>query len=214
MSLLHYTQRETPPDKFRWQCKRTGHRIIAMDRVSWFSAIEKFHQDNDFPLEENWREVAEHELCMLLPPGFCAYADGNTPSHQALNPRSTIDIIMSGTRVFMEFVASGGKLVEPEVAEARARTCAACYAATPANGCGACVGLSGLVLDIVGAGKTTADRQLETKQCSWCGCSALANVHIPVEVSNHGVTDEMLSVEIPWCWKIRELRELRAQQAN
>lgn len=210
MNLLRYTQRETPPDRWRWKCRHTGHRIESMAKASWFQEIEKFNRENGFEQPENWREIAEHELCMLLPPGFCEYRGGGAPERQMLNTRTTAANIVAGTRVFLEWREQGMPLVTPEVAEQRAKTCAACYAAVPITGCGGCVGLVNLVLDIVGKGTTTADDELKTKSCAWCGCSALANVWIPAEVSQKGVTDEMLQTEIPWCWKIREIRALRA----
>lgn len=211
MSLLKYTLRETPPDGYRWKCKQTGHRIVAVDKTSWLAAIFKFTSDNAIPLPPDWREQAEHELCLSLPPGFCRYADGGVPTEQVFDPRNPVEKIMAGTRVFLAFVQSGGKLVEPAVAEERGRTCSACIAAVPATGCGSCVGLSNLVLDIVGKGKTSSDDQLGTKQCAWCGCSALANVHVPVEVSQAGVTDAMLDAarQLDWCWKANEIRSLR-----
>lgn len=208
MSLLRYMQRETPPDRWRWQCPRTGHRVEAMDRATWLAEIEKFNRDNGFELEEGWQALAEHYFCMTLPPGFCQYGDGSTPQ-TFLNTRTTAATIVAGTEVFMAFVLSGGKLVEPSVAEERAKTCAACFAAVYVPGCGGCAGLVNTVMDVVGKGTTSADDQLRTKSCAWCKCSALANCWVPTETSAKGVTDEMLSVDIPWCWKIREIRELR-----
>ncbi len=212
MNLLRYAQRDCPPDRWRWKCKRTGHVIEAMDKGTWFKAIKKFNENNGFELPENWQAIAEHELCMLLPPGFCQYEDGRSPQRQAMNTRSTAETITAGTKVFVEFILNGVKVVSPEVAEERARTCAACYAAVSVPGCGGCAGLVNTVMSVVGSGKTSADDHLKTKSCSWCGCSALANVWMPLESSEKGVTDEMLSPENTagdHCWKAKGIRELR-----
>lgn len=212
MNQLHYTQKETPPDRWRWKCPRTGHVIAEMDKGTWLGKIAKFHRDNELLLEDGWQARAEHELCMTLPPGFCAYADGSKPQHQAMNTRSTAEVVASGSRVFLEFVLKGGKIVAPEVADERARTCAACYASVNVPGCGGCVGLANMVMDIVGTGTTSADEHLRTKSCAWCGCSALANAWMPLEISEKGVTDAMLHPDASpsWCWKANGIRELRA----
>lgn len=199
---------ECPPDKYRYKFPEDGYTSRAFDRASWFADIQKHYRDNEYPIPANWKQVAEDQLCRLLPPGWCTYDDGRAPS-VFMDTRSSIDSILNATRVFSSFVAQGLPLVDHETAEERARTCASCFACVTIPGCAPCVGLSNLVADIVGAGKTEADSILATKSCAWCGCSAQANVWIPVSVSEKGVSDDVLAIAPEWCWKAREIRQLR-----
>lgn len=212
MNLLRYIARETPPDKWRYTHPATGHRIEEMDKATWLAAIERFHVDNGFALEPDWKERAEHELCMTLEPGFCEWSDGSKPTRHAIKVRNTAEVVISGTRVFASWIAEGRPRVAPEVAEERAKTCAACYAAVPMGWCGGCVGMIGLIMDVIGDGTTTADQQLKNKSCAWCGCSALSNVWMPLSASNTGVTADMLQPDASpsHCWKSEGLRNLRA----
>ncbi len=211
--LLHLLDRnETPPDKFRWTCPHCAWRFETFAKKDWFDTIENHFRMNPdtHRLPENWKAEAEHQMCSLLPPGWCAYTDGR-PQDAFIDQRMTMDMVLNGTRVLVAWTMSGMKVVSQEVAEKRAATCAACYMRAPVPGCGACVGIANLVAEAIGGRSTKSDQYLENSSCLACGCSAKANVWVPVEISQAGVSDAAMKLfpKGTFCWKATRLRELR-----
>lgn len=203
--MLILTQRgTTPPDKFRYTFPEDGHRVSSFSYDGWMAQIKTHAKDNGYTLPDNWIAQAEDQLCQLLPPGWCKYEDGR-PVEGRVDARIGMDDILRGTRVFLEFVKSGGRIVEQEEAERRAKICGSCYMRAAIPGCAPCVGLANLVAEISGAKATKSDHLLETKSCLVCKCSANANVWIPVETSRVGVTPEMMGQWPSFCWKKEEL---------
>lgn len=197
----------TPPDAFRFRVPEDGTDIIANDHSGWLAKIQKHYTDNGYPLPPDWVARAEAQLCATLPPGWCQHEDG-TENTAFMNRRFEVADAINGTKVLIEFVKQGAPIVAQDIAESRAKTCAACYALLHIPGCGPCVGFANYVAEVTGARRTLADPILETKVCGVCHCSAKANVWIPVEVSQRGVTDEMLAMFPDFCWKRNEMLAL------
>jgi hypothetical protein len=190
--MLKLLQRsETPPDKYRFTFREDGYRISNFSYDGWLAGIKKHATDNGYVLPENWVALAEDQLCRLLPPGWCKYEDGR-PHDGRINARMSLDDVLNGGKVFLEFVKSGGRIVEQEEAERRGRICAGCYMRSSIPGCAPCVGLSNLVAEVCGAQSTESDPLLESKSCLVFKCPAKANIWIPVDTSKVGVTAEML----------------------
>lgn len=199
----------TPPDDFVYRFPQDGvvkrHNVHA----AWFEAIDRHYKDNGYAQPENWREIAEDQLCQLLPPGWCQQENGSAPK-QFIDRRFGFDDAVNGTKVLIEFVKQGAPLVSQKEAEARGKTCATCYAALPIPGCSSCRAFANYVAEVAGARTTKADPFLDSKACAVCGCSAIANLWIPVEVSQAGVTEEMMQLWPDHCWKGKQLRQLRS----
>lgn len=198
-----------PPDGYRFVVPRDGVPIIANSYEGWLEKIKKHFADNVYELPADWIAQAEEQLCRFLPPGWCRYDDGSAPT-AFINRRFTFDDALNGTKVLIEFKRQGSPLVSQEEAEARGKTCAACYAALPIPGCSACVAFANYVAEVAGAKKTKADPMLDSKVCAVCLCSAQANIWIPVEVSQAGVTEEMMDLfPKEFCWKRKQILALR-----
>lgn len=65
-----------------------------------------------------------------------------------------------------------------------------------------------MVQSLVGGETTSYDDKL--KACAICACSNAAQVHVPIEFLQAGVTEQMMSefALVPDCWKFHELRAL------
>lgn len=213
MTRLHLLQRTVcPPDKWRYVHPEDGYVSSCFTYDGWMAKILKHKKDNGYEVPPDWREQAEDQLCKSLPPGWCQYDGGGDPS-VFLNRRTAIGDIVRATEVLYEFVKQGHPIVDQKTAEERAQTCARCYAKDSVQGCSPCVGLANLIADVCGAQTTSADEVLENKQCLVCGCSARANVWVPVSVSAAGWTDEMSALAPNWCWKKQEIEALKQKRS-
>lgn len=194
--------RETPPDNYRYTFLEDGQRIESFGHQSWLDGIKEHYKRNGYPMPDNWRELAEDQLCRLLPPGWCIHEDGRRPEH-FIDSRLSVWDIMRGTQVLAAFVLSGGATVSKELAESRAVTCAACPFNMGVAGCAPCIGLSNVIADASGSIETKADDQL--RSCAICKCSNRAQSRIPIKHLAKGVTDEMMDQFPEWCWKKKEM---------
>jgi hypothetical protein len=202
-----------PPDEFRFVVPEDGVVIRRNNYQGWLAAIEQHYRDNNYALPENWRAISEDQLCRILPPGWCVHDDGTEPT-RFINRRFSFDDALNGTKVLIEFVKQGAPLVSQEEAEARGATCAACYACLPIPGCSSCKAFANYVAEVAGARSTKADPILDSRACAVCGCSAIANLWIPVEVSQAGVTDEMMELFPVFCWKKNHILALRDSEVQ
>lgn len=212
MSLLRIVKntREAPPgpDNRGYQfTHETGHKSYGLDPDTWWADILKFRRNNGLPILDDLRATVEDQFCHLLPPGWCQYEDGSAQT-KFIQTRLTIDDIWHGTLVLVAFVDNGCQITPKEVAESRARICAACEFNVGVSGCGPCVGLSALVGQVA-KGATSSDEQLGVRVCAICKCSSRAQVWLPADVLAAGVDDEMLTRFPSHCWKKSQISELR-----
>jgi len=224
MGLRLNKRSDSPPDWFRFTVPETGHVIRSLDVDTWMLEIKNYYRVNSIPVPDNLREIAEDQVCQLLPPGWCHYSDGGAPADY-IDTRLGIDDVLRGTAVVSEIIArriaavlspDWSPFVTQEEAEARAATCAACYVKVPVQGCLSCREFSGAVGAVIGNRKTKSDPQLEFHSCAICKCSAKAHVWVKGEVLGIGMSDEMLASfdKIPHCWKAQAIREARLTSEN
>lgn len=202
--------RECPPDQFRYKHKESGWSDKCFDYSGLLSRVETHRRINGFPPVSE-AEIQD-QLCRLLPPGWCVQDTGEPPQWY-LDARIDVNDVLRGTKVLASFIGQGMPLVSREVAAARGAICAGCPFATSVAGCGPCVGLMDLISEFAGSQELPCDAQLSTKSCLVCKCAARAQIWLPAEILNHGVTDEMMD-QFPegWCWKRRELLPFRKPQ--
>lgn len=194
----------TPPDFFTFRFPEDQFLAKAMDIGSWFAAIDKHYKDNGYTQPDNWREIAEDQLCRRLSGEWC---DGGNPS-TFINTRFTVNDFIRGTAVLGSFVLSGDDVVSPEVAEERALICSRCFANVTVPGCSACSGMVNAIAEAKGAKATKHDHLL--KACGVCHCSNEAQVWIGAEHLAKGVTEEMMATyrQIDHCWKGKAIEAL------
>lgn len=186
---------------FKYTFRQDGWVIEAFDLNTGLKLVRKHAERNGYPMPDP--ATVEHEACMLMPPGNCHYEDG-TPQKLFIDRRFGIEDLVHGTQVLIEFVKQGSPMVSQELAESRAATCAACYALLNFKGCAPCLGLAGMVDEVSGMKKTKADAQLQLKACGVCKCVARAQIWVPIEIMERGITPEMDALWPEWCWKKNE----------
>ena len=157
----------------------TGHVVSADDRGEWFTAIEKHAKDNNIVLPEDWKAYYEDQLCRVLPAGLCTYYDGTAPQTY-LSTRFGAEDLFRGAEMLATIAMHPDPLVTQEVADERARICAACPANVKVSGCYACYPISALIVHVKGARKTVADGVL--LNCAVCRCPNRSQVWIKDEV--------------------------------
>jgi hypothetical protein len=209
MSLLrfNFARNSCPPDEYVYH-HQDGHVTQAKDQDTWFAAIRKHMVDNGYPVPPNLEELAVDQRCRTLPPGFCKYEDGTNPSAY-IDRRRGPDDLMRGMQVLFDVLNPfTDPLVDQELAESRAATCAACPANVDIQGCFSCNNMADAITRIRGSNKTKADHVL--KSCAVCSCLGRAQVWVKPEILAKGVTDDMMTQfrSISHCWKWKEIDAL------
>jgi hypothetical protein len=200
-----------PPDYLRFKAP-DGTSITAADREVWYAKIRKHYADNSIPLPVDYKEQAQHQCCLTMPPGFCVHEDG--AGAEGINTRLTLGDFFRGMEVLTAVAVENNPLVSQELAESRAAICARCPANVTVPGCAPCVGISNFILKIKGTAETKADHVLKT--CAICKCSCQAHVWVRSDLLEKGVTEDHLRQmeSMPECWKAQEVRKNQQRTLN
>lgn len=137
----------------------------------------------------------EDHLCRNL--GDTSVCSEGTREHPKPDKRTTIDDATAFIKVAGEWMKEGHEWVPQEEAERRAGICATCPENQLIAGCSGCRNLVGKLTGLLGGRKTTQDSKLQG--CRVCGCSNVAQVHIPLTALSKGVKNDMDFPE--HCWK-------------
>lgn len=144
------------------------------------------------------REELEKSICQRSPED-CSEVDMTVPRKLKL----TLTDVIHGTKVLASFVADGSIPVPREEAERRAQICKACdfNVRFPTPCTGVCGELLNIALKVSGNQGTQYDRSLHS--CSICHCYNAAQIWIPLENLEKGVTDDMKKQfnHVQNCWK-------------
>lgn len=186
----------TPPDKYTWKFPQDGWMAVAFEKQDWFNKIDKHYKDNNYPQPDNWKEIAENDLCRRLSGEWC---EGGGPN-SFVNTRFKLNDFIRGTKVLTSLLLNG-EVVSAAIAEKRALICSRCPLNVRVPGCSACAALANVVGELKGKGTTKYDHLLQA--CAVCHCSNEAQVWVPAEHLAKGVTSEMMETyrEIDECWK-------------
>jgi hypothetical protein len=144
------------------------------------------------------REEVEKLVCEQYPQD-CTEVDMTKPRKLNLN----LTDVIRGTVVLASFVAAGSNPVPREEAERRARICQQCEynRKFPTTCTGVCGELLSLAKRLAGGHGTQYDRGLHS--CSICRCYNAAQIWVPMEFLEKGLTDDMRSQfkSVSGCWK-------------
>jgi len=205
MQLSRFT--EVPPGGFSFKHPISGAHFSFHVYAYLVSAVEAHCASNNYPPISE--EEIQQQMCERMGPDiakrFCV-GDGVSVAGVNLGWRD----IWHGTKVLASFISGGRKTVDKEEAEARAVIRKPCSRnVNYVKPCGGdCPELEATVLAIVG-GQTSVDSELGA--CSVCKCSIKAHVWVPIEHLKHGVTEEMMELFPPKCWKRDGIEALLAQ---
>lgn len=203
---------ETPPDQFRYTFPEDGHTVRCYSKEGWFSEIRQHYVRNGYPIPPDWKEIAENQLCQLLPHSWCEYVDGGTPV-SFVDTRFKLEDFIHGTTVLGSWKLSGDPPVDAKLAESRALTCSRCYLNVSIPGCGACHQVANYVAEASGGKTTKSDAAL--RACGVCHCSNAAAVHVPIQHLEKGISDVQMEQfrRVPWCWRWQEIDARRNEPA-
>lgn len=210
MLRFNFPDNVVPPDRYRYSV-HDGTVIVASSRHEWYDAIKNHYRINGYDLPENYKDIAQDQLCRISPPGYCLAETG--VSYTGVNVRIGLDDYMNGTTIFVNIVKSDAPLVDQATANQRAATCAACPANIPVPGCAPCRGLLNLVMSIKGKKTTPADPYL--RACACCKCDNQAQVWVQTEILAKAVTDDQLQEMEKLgdhCWKSKSVRALQNRE--
>lgn len=212
MLKFSFPDNVVPPDRYRFSV-HDGTVIVASSRHEWYDAIKNHYRINGYDLPENYKEIAQDQLCRILGPGLCVLETGE--SFEGVNVRLGLYDYLHGMNAMVQILGAEVPLVDQETANQRAATCASCPANVPVPGCVPCVGILNLIMGIKGKKSTPADQYLKT--CAVCLCSTQAMVWVKTEILEKTVTDDQLHKMEKLggsCWKSRETIAYRQELQN
>lgn len=198
------------PDGCRFT-HETGHVSRAVTVTNLMPEVIRYRQQNNLPIPDDMREIVEDQLCRILPPGNCQYADG-TEQRAFVDSRINFSDVAAGMSTLASVILNQ-RAVDQEEAERRAAICAACPANAAVTGCFGCTSLESTITAIVGAKKTKYDYLL--KVCTACHCFNKAQVWIDARDLSAGASDgqmERLALFKDWCWKYNQIQEVRNEE--
>jgi len=187
----------------------TGQKHFAWDMTTLFKLVTDYRTVNNLPVVD--RETVEDQVCQTLGGDWCQHSSGGKPQ-DFIDLRLTPEDVLRGTMALGEIAArraasalipSWSPFVDQETAEARAATCATCYAKAPLTGCRSCDGFVATVQGVIGDRHTKSDHLLVAQACGICKCAASVQVHIKDEILARGIDDAMRAkfAQVGHCWK-------------
>lgn len=193
----------TPPDKYTWKFPQDGWVAAAFDKDDWFRQIDKHYKDNDYIQPDNWKEIAENDLCRRLSGEWCSGGD----EYSFIDTRFTLQDFINGTKVLTSLLLHG-EVVSAKIAEERALICSRCPLNVPVPGCRTCSAIANVIGDFQGKGTTKYDYLL--KACGVCKCANEVAVWVPARDLAKGVDEKSMKKyrKVEECWKWKEIDEL------
>jgi hypothetical protein len=175
----------------------TGTVIKAPTWQELLRRVRRFRIANGIHIERDFEEALGQEICRQQnwPEAICREEMPPTVEKRQLG---TLDVV-NFLKVLKHWVFHNPTLVEPAEADRRAAICAACPFNVDATGCFGCTNVAGMIFDVVKDRSTPYDGQL--KNCQVCGCVNRAQVWVPKETLDKGVTAEMREDFPDHCWK-------------
>jgi len=179
----------------------TGSQAISSSNIqSLIRNIIKIRKQNGGDLQHGFFDRVQEDICNN--PGYASMCeDSGAPSEDKAPVAKHIgrNEVARFLKTVQNFIASGGELVEQDVADKRAKICTTCPNNVPIKGCMGCSGLIPKLLKATKGASTKHDDQL--RGCNVCGCQLKAKVHLPKEVAN----DENEDLKFPaTCWLSKE----------
>lgn len=182
----------TANGNWRYTQPETGMKFTEIVYAVLLSKVIKHRKANNLPFDLS---SFEDELCKQINDNSVC-AEGMRGKPVPRPKRTTIDDAAAFISVAGEWM-KGREFVPQEEAERRAEICAACPENQRVEGCSGCRNLVGRLTQLLGRRKTKQDSKLQG--CRVCGCSNVAQVHIPMEALSKGIKADMQFPDN--CWK-------------
>lgn len=181
------------PGGWRYTQPESGYVVVSIVWEELVRRVQGHRVANGFPLPPGWEAQLENDVCEQaeLNGSWCQFTD--EPKTRA---KVGLGDMLNFLRVMAKWLPTRQWVTQDE-AERRALICSRCPMNIEADGCAGCRNFVGDLAGFLGDRSTAQDSQL--KACGVCGCSNVAQVHIPMVALVQGVTPEM---DFPsFCWK-------------
>lgn len=177
--------------------KPTGTTIKAKTWNELVSRVRGYRVANGIALGPNFEEQLGEDVCKQQGWGspVCEEQEPPTVEKRQLGVMDVVNFL----KVVKHWLLNNPTLVEPEEADRRAAICASCPYNVDAIGCFGCTNIAGHMFDVIKERATPHDGQL--KNCQVCGCVNRAQVWVPKETLDQGVSPEMREEFPDHCWK-------------
>ena len=197
--------RSTPPPGGWYWVEPTTKRIFKhYARDAFFNDIRDHRLAQGIPIEPDWQEEIESELCRSHPEwgkSVCA----RTERYGERKPISlaALQSFLNVMAVWIAGIVRGREVfVSQDEANSRAAICITCeFNMNIAGSCGACADRIARALSIIGSRRTKYDEELGA--CGICSCALRVAVHIPLEAQHAGLSEELKEDfrKVDYCWK-------------
>jgi hypothetical protein len=175
----------------------TGFVITAPSWNDLMVRIRTYRLANGIPLGVNFEETIGSELCEQHGWGgpTCTHGEPTPPQMRSIGLHDIVGFL----KILRSWLFSNPTFVSQEEANSRAKICTTCPYNVEATGCFGCTNIVGLIFDVIGDRKTESDIHL--KNCQVCGCVNKAQVWVPKDTLDQGLSPEMREELPEWCWK-------------
>ena len=172
----------------------------AIKGKSWNELVRRvrnFRIANGIAIERDFEEQLGQEVCRQQGWGTPVCEEQEPPTVE--KRQISMHDVVSFLKVLKHWILHNPALVTQEEADRRAEICAGCPYNVDVTGCMGCTNIAGLIFNVVQDRSTKWDGQL--KNCQVCGCVNSAQVWVPKETLDKGVTAEMREDFPSHCWK-------------
>lgn len=196
--MLRLLRRDVvPKDGWIYVHESTGMTIKAKSWNELVKRVRTYRLANGISLGPNFEETVGETVCKQQGWGAPVCMEQAPPTVEK-RQLGTMDVV-NFLKVVKHWLFHNPTLVEAEEADRRAAICATCPYNVEATGCFGCTNIAGLMFDVIKERATSHDGQL--KNCQVCGCVNRAQVWVPRETLDQGVTPEMREEFPAHCWK-------------
>lgn len=196
--MLRLLRRDVvPKDGWTYVQQSTGMTIKAKSWNELLRRIRNYRVANGIPLGPNFEEQIGEDVCRQQGWGspICENQEPPTVEKRQLGTMDVVNFL----KVLKHWLFHKPELVDPAEADRRAAICAVCPYNVEATGCFGCTNIAGMMFDVIKERSTPHDGQL--KNCQVCGCVNRAQVWVPKETLDQGVSPEMREEFPEHCWK-------------
>jgi hypothetical protein len=196
--MLRLLRRDVvPKDGWTYVQQSTGMTIKAKSWNELLRRVRNYRIANGIALGPNFEEQIGEDICQQQGWGS-PVCENQEPPTVAKRQLGTMDVV-NFLKVLKHWLFNNPALVDAAEADRRAAICAACPYNVEATGCFGCTNIAGMMFDVIKERATAHDGQL--KNCQVCGCVNRAQVWVPKETLDQGVSPEMREEFPDHCWK-------------
>ncbi len=187
-----------PKEGWRYTHPNSQHVVQAKSWNELMDRVRKYRNANGIALGESFEETLGSEVCAQTEWGTPVCEEQDWPV-TVVNRKISMYDVVNFLKVLTHWLVNKPGFVDQSEAERRAQICVDCPHNVEVSGCFGCTNVARLILDAINDRTTREDEKL--KNCRVCGCVNRAQVWVPKETLDQGVTPEMREAFPAYCWK-------------